>query len=151
MYYHNYNRCIFLCVRSVFVFPFILLGCCFIPLCMPSMKDVEHSCPNCNNILGHYRRSGGLQAAVGHIPQMQIYTCWTHAGNILLSCWAHTVSVDQHFLDTHRIYNAQLLYIYIYTLWYVYNSKLKIYSHRVFFILSYRKSEFIKKKLPLII
>ncbi|PAA68328.1 hypothetical protein BOX15_Mlig017457g1 [Macrostomum lignano] len=35
---------------------FLFLGCCFIPLCIPSLKDVGHFCPNCNRKLGTYQR-----------------------------------------------------------------------------------------------
>ncbi|OQV19783.1 hypothetical protein BV898_06057 [Hypsibius exemplaris] len=32
------------------------LFCCWIPLCVPSMQDVVHSCPNCQYPLGRYNR-----------------------------------------------------------------------------------------------
>lgn len=32
------------------------LGCCLIPCCITECKDVEHRCPNCNGVLGRYRR-----------------------------------------------------------------------------------------------
>ena len=32
--------------------PFAFLG--FIALCIPSLMDVEHSCPNCNYMLGTF-------------------------------------------------------------------------------------------------
>lgn len=34
------------------------LGCCLIPCCVDGCQDVSHSCPNCNNHLGVYRRCG---------------------------------------------------------------------------------------------
>uniref|UniRef100_A0A672RPF7 LITAF domain-containing protein n=1 Tax=Sinocyclocheilus grahami TaxID=75366 RepID=A0A672RPF7_SINGR len=30
--------------------------CCLAPFWMDSCKDVEHRCPNCNNVLSFYRR-----------------------------------------------------------------------------------------------
>ena len=33
-------------------------GCCLIPYCIDSMKQVTHCCPNCKNTLGMYK--GGL-------------------------------------------------------------------------------------------
>uniref|UniRef100_T1JEX8 LITAF domain-containing protein n=1 Tax=Strigamia maritima TaxID=126957 RepID=T1JEX8_STRMM len=32
------------------------LGCCLIPFCVPELQDVDHTCPNCKNMLGSYRR-----------------------------------------------------------------------------------------------
>merc|ERR1712211_12726 len=31
------------------------LGCCCIPLCMDSMKDATHQCPNCNAVVGRFK------------------------------------------------------------------------------------------------
>ena len=31
------------------------LGCQFIPCCISDLKDVEHTCPNCNTFLGKHR------------------------------------------------------------------------------------------------
>ncbi|CAG9853968.1 unnamed protein product [Phyllotreta striolata] len=33
-----------------------LLGCCLIPCCMDKCLNVSHSCPNCNNYIGTYKR-----------------------------------------------------------------------------------------------
>ncbi|KAJ8299554.1 hypothetical protein KUTeg_023614 [Tegillarca granosa] len=32
------------------------LGCCLIPFCINDLQDVKHTCPNCNRVVGIYRR-----------------------------------------------------------------------------------------------
>ncbi|XP_072022696.1 uncharacterized protein [Amphiura filiformis] len=32
------------------------LGCCLIPLCIPSLNDSIHSCPNCKSVVGTCRK-----------------------------------------------------------------------------------------------
>ncbi|XP_036408925.1 lipopolysaccharide-induced tumor necrosis factor-alpha factor homolog [Megalops cyprinoides] len=33
-----------------------IYGCCLIPFCVDGLKDVTHHCPNCNSVLGIYKR-----------------------------------------------------------------------------------------------
>uniref|UniRef100_A0A914XD50 LITAF domain-containing protein n=1 Tax=Plectus sambesii TaxID=2011161 RepID=A0A914XD50_9BILA len=32
------------------------LGCCLIPFCVDECQDIDHTCPNCKQFLGSYRR-----------------------------------------------------------------------------------------------
>ena len=40
----------------LFLLPFGLFPFALIPLCIPGTMDVVHTCPNCNNRVGTYRR-----------------------------------------------------------------------------------------------
>ncbi|XP_063082563.1 lITAF domain-containing protein isoform X1 [Cavia porcellus] len=40
---------------SLFIFGCVL-GCCFLPFCVRSLMDVQHSCPVCRHVLFHHRR-----------------------------------------------------------------------------------------------
>lgn len=40
----------------MFIFGFWL--CCFIPFCVDACKDVTHTCPNCQHVVGKYSRLG---------------------------------------------------------------------------------------------
>lgn len=32
------------------------LGCCLVPFCIDGCKDVIHTCPNCDQVVGHFER-----------------------------------------------------------------------------------------------
>ncbi|XP_031419896.1 LITAF domain-containing protein-like [Clupea harengus] len=38
------------------LFLFLCWPCSCVPFCVDSCKDVEHSCPNCRQVLYHYKR-----------------------------------------------------------------------------------------------
>ena len=40
------------------MFLFGLWLCCFIPFCIDQCKDVTHTCPNCQHVVGKYNRLG---------------------------------------------------------------------------------------------
>lgn len=46
--------CILLCV--VLCLFGLVLGCCLIPFCIDSVKDVIHKCPNCGAVIARYNR-----------------------------------------------------------------------------------------------
>jgi len=43
-------------VAACVIFPFCPAGCCLIPFLTDYFKDIEHSCPQCNAVLGRYAR-----------------------------------------------------------------------------------------------
>jgi len=53
MYLVMYNFYIIL-----MLFRFRCWCCCFIPFCIDGCKDVTHTCPNCQHVVGHYNRLG---------------------------------------------------------------------------------------------
>ena len=66
----------------------VLLGCCFIPFCIPDCKDVTHHCPHCRQMLGR-------------VPRLK----WNHAF-CQLRCLLHAVytyihAMMHYILHTH--------------------------------------------------
>ena len=41
------------------------LGCCLIPFCIDSWRDVTHYCPNCNAVIGKHPKYKNLYLASG--------------------------------------------------------------------------------------
>ncbi|KAL4624452.1 hypothetical protein GN956_G17907 [Arapaima gigas] len=52
---HSSGTATWLICAGLFIFG-CAYGCCLIPFCMDDLKDVTHYCPNCNSVLGVYKR-----------------------------------------------------------------------------------------------
>ncbi|KAG9324411.1 hypothetical protein KVV02_004431 [Mortierella alpina] len=50
------GSCAYVGVLALFLLGVTTLGCCLLPLCLTSCKDVIHSCPNCERDIGLYSR-----------------------------------------------------------------------------------------------
>ncbi|KAF9292640.1 cell death-inducing p53 target 1 [Mortierella alpina] len=48
--------CTYVGVLALFLLGVTTFGCCLLPLCLTSCKDVMHSCPNCERDIGLYSR-----------------------------------------------------------------------------------------------
>ncbi|XP_064644660.1 LITAF domain-containing protein-like [Lineus longissimus] len=46
-------------ICGVLAFVGLWIGCCLIPFCLNSCKNVVHTCPNCHQIMGIYDRLNG--------------------------------------------------------------------------------------------
>ncbi|CAO3571140.1 unnamed protein product [Mortierella alpina] len=50
------GSCTYVGVLALFLLGVTTFGCCLLPLCLTSCKDVMHSCPNCERDIGLYSR-----------------------------------------------------------------------------------------------
>ncbi|XP_062868543.1 lipopolysaccharide-induced tumor necrosis factor-alpha factor homolog [Trichomycterus rosablanca] len=52
---YNSGSMTWLACAGIFIFG-CFYGCCLIPFCVDSLKDVRHICPNCNHTMGMFKR-----------------------------------------------------------------------------------------------